>query len=224
MGRRGAGYGSEDHLRCYLEERPDLIERKSRAALGLTQPIEWLAFPLTKTGDREFRGLEFLKDTGNDEALRAWALFWPPRGRAQAWDLVGRSGDQWVLVEAKASWPEFVTTRCKAQGDGYRKIRRTLGRVQRDLGVNRWFDWTETYYQHANRLAVLWFLRQESIEARLLGIYFTGDRFPDGTPCPRTKRDWEDLIEARRLTMGLPRRHRLSALEHHLFLPALKRA
>lgn len=67
---------------------------------------------------------------------------------------------------------------------------------------------------------MLWFLRRQKIDAALLFIYFYGDTFPDGTPCPATQAEWGELLEARRLTLGLPREHKLSKYEHHVFLPA----
>lgn len=87
--------------------------------------------------------------------------------------------------------------------------------------MSRWFRWTATYYQYANRLATLWFLREQGVGARLVSVYFVGDRFPDRTPCPASRAEWLALIEARRLMLGLPTQHALSAFEHHVFLPAL---
>lgn len=73
------------------------------------------------------------------------------------------------------------------------------------LSVHRFFPWLGTYYQHANRLAVLHFLvNQAEVPARLLNVYFVGDRFRDGTECPATEDHWRSLIEARRLTLGYP--------------------
>jgi hypothetical protein len=214
VGRRGDGYGSEDHLRSYLEFDRSTFDRAIARTLGVrVESLSWLAFPKTPQGDREFQGLEFLRGSDWECVLETWRAFWPTRGRAQTWDLVGRMDDVWLLVEAKASWPEFVTSSCRAKGESLTTIRKSLSQVKRDLGVNRWFDWTASYYQHANRLAALWFLRDQGVAARLVNIHFRGDTFPDGTPCPRTKKAWESLIEARRLTMGLPRRHRLSGFE-----------
>lgn len=88
------------------------------------------------------------------------------------------------------------------------QIRRALARLKRDLGVHRYFCWTGTYYQYANRLATLWFLQKQRVAVRLVFVYFKGDVFPDGTPCPQTEQDWEALIEARRLTLGLAKEHR----------------
>jgi hypothetical protein len=222
MGKRGDGYGSEDHLRRYLSSDRAVFDAAVVKSLGPKSiPVEWLAFPATAAGDREFRGLEFLRGTPDDRVLPAWRAFWPPTGRAQTWDLIGRADRTWLLVEAKATWPEFVTSSCRATGEGLATIKRSLNRVKRELGVNRWFDWTSTYYQHANRLATVWFLRNQGVDARLVEVHFLGDEFPDGTPCPRTKGAWEALIEARRLTLGLAKRNRLSRFEHHVFLKAL---
>jgi len=150
----------------------------------------------------------------------AWRQFWPQRGHQQSWDAVGTGATDWPLVEAKATWPEFCTPPTTARGDGLKKIEAALGRVKRELGVNRWFRWTGTYYQYANRLATLRFLREHGVGARLVFVYFLADRFPDSTPCPSSRAEWLALIEARRLTLGLPQQHRLAPFEHHVFLPA----
>jgi hypothetical protein len=222
VGRRGDGYGSEDHLRRYLALKRGVLDEAVCAAVECPRTtVGWLDFPVTKRGDREFRGLEFLLDTPDAHVLPAWRDFWPTRGRAQTWDAIGRCDCGWLLVEAKANWPEFVTSPCGATG--LSTIRRALSRVKRDLGAHHHFDWTSLYYQHANRLAALWFLQQHCVSAHLIGIYFFGDSFPDGRPCPATEREWRKLIEARRLTLGLRRRHALSPREHHVFLPAFDR-
>jgi hypothetical protein len=222
MGRRGSGYGSEDHLRVYLSHRRELLNHAVGAALDIDPAsLSWLAYPPTKTGDREFRGLEFVKGTPDEQVLRAWKEYWPRTGRAQTWDAVGRAGDTWILVEAKANWPEFVSSPTGATGESLKQISSRLGRLRRELGVHRFFDWTSVYYQHTNRLAALAFLLKQGVDARLVGVYFYGDRFPDDTPCPASKEDWEGLIEARRLTLGLPKQHALSRFEAEVFLPAI---
>ena len=86
------------------------------------------------------------------------------------------------------------------------------------LGVHRHSCWTASYYQHANRLAALHVLQQHEIRAVLIDLLFFGDRFPDNRPAPRTAADWEQLLDARRLTLGLPARVP-GAVE--AFLPAL---
>ena len=77
-----------------------------------------------------------------------------------------------------------------------------------------------TYYQYANRLAFLYFLNVIArVPARLVFLYFTGDRFPDGRPCPATIERWNELINARRLTLGLEHEHALTDRVHTIFLP-----
>ncbi len=57
-----------------------------------------------------------------------------------------------------------------------------------------------------------------SVAAVQLARRFIGDTFPDSTPCPSQVSDWDELIEARRLTLGLPQSHRLSPHTHGVFL------
>jgi hypothetical protein len=222
VGRRGDGYGSEYHLHRYLEDCPDKFNESVAEAVGCSPTaISWLPSPHTKDGrEREFRGLEFLPPETPQHVRDAWRDFWPSRGSPPTWDAIGRTGSEWILVEAKSNHPEFCSGSCKAVGDGFRKIERSLNQVKGALNVHRFFTWTGSYYQHANRLGALWFLRKHEIGTRLLLVYFIGDRFPDGTPCPASEEEWEALIEARRLTLGLPERHALTNFEHHVFLPA----
>jgi hypothetical protein len=129
-----------------------------------------------------------------------------------------RAGATWFLIEAKANQPEFCTPGTRAEGEARKQIERSLNRVKRRVGVHRYFSWTDSYYQYANRLATLAFLRDNGVDARLVFVYFIGDRFPDGTECPASVAAWKRLIEARRLTLGLPRKHDLSRYVHDVFI------
>jgi hypothetical protein len=105
-------------------------------------------------------------------------------------------------MEAKANWPEFCSPATTAKA-GFKTIERALGKVKTRWGVHRFFSWTGSYYQFANRLAALYTLEKHQIPALLVGVYIYGDQFPDGTPCPATAEEWEPLLAARRLTLGL---------------------
>jgi hypothetical protein len=223
VGLRGDGYGSEDHLRRYLDIRRGRLNNVVSSVVGVgAEEISWLPFLETKSGDREYRGIEFLDRSAHEHAYESWRDFWPTTGRRPSWDAVGRVGNEWLLVEAKANAPEFCSPSSAASPESRKKIVASLNKTKRALGVHRFFAWDGTYYQYTNRLTVLHFLREHGVRAHLIGLYFTGDRFPDNTPCPRTSADWNALLEARRLTLGLPKRHRLSRFDHHVFLPALK--
>src|SRR4051794_22521794 len=136
MGKRGSGYGSEDHLHRYLDEHRRTLNAAVRSELrgGDRTAVTWLPFPRSSAGtEREFTGLEFLGDS-TDPALRAaWREFWPSRGRQQTWDAAALMNGEWLLVEAKANHPEFASPPCTAVGAGRRKIEKALNRVKREL-------------------------------------------------------------------------------------------
>jgi hypothetical protein len=225
MAKRGRGYGSEDHFRRYRSERSSELDRYLvRALSGPDASLEWI-YPTGKAGEREPTGVGFIADKRIQEM---WRSFWPQRGRAHCWDGVARiirdGSSEWLLIEAKSNVPEFVTPACGAKKEGgLGVITRSLNRLKTSLGVHRFYPWLGTYYQYANRLLMLDFLKERAgVSARLMNVYFTGDVFPDGTECPADEASWRALIEARRLTLGLPKRHRLSERCHEAFVPALR--
>jgi hypothetical protein len=227
MGKRGEGYGSEDHFLRYCAERSEQLNAAVLSALnaGTNGSVEWV-YPTGAPDEREPEGLDFLTD--REDVLARWKEYWPQRGRAQTWDGIAKlhrgKSHEWLLVEAKANTVEFVTPPCGASKDGGRdQIEKTLNRLKAHLGVHRHFPWLGTYYQYANRLAVLHLLNDLSgVPTQLLHIYFAGDCFPDGRECPSSAAQWRRLIEARRLTLGLPEHHALSDRTHEVFLPVLR--
>lgn len=232
MGKRGKGYGSEDHFLRYSEQQPAVLDaailEKIRTPAGAS--IDWFypPRPMQKAA-REPQGLKFLKGQEDQkQVLETWRAFWPQTGRQQSWDGVARlrvNGKllDWLLIEAKATHPEFCSGPSHAsKKGGYKQIERALGRTKGHLGVHRDFPWLGTYYQYANRLACLYFLNSRaSIPARLIGIYFTGDCFPDGRRCPESAEEWNDLIHARELTLGLSNHHPLKDRIHEVFIAAM---
>ena len=218
-------YGSEYHFLRYRRERSEKLGRAILKAVGAPRKtvIEWL-YP-SEDRNKEPQGLNFIEDR---QLRERWKTVWPTSGRQQSWDGVAKlrvpgKRPTWLLIEAKANHPEFCTPPTTAKGAGRQKIQRTLNRVKRALGVQRDFSWLGSYYQHANRLAVLWFLSTNGQKAIFLDLLFIGDRFPDKRRCPRTEAEWQDLLHARRLTLGLPKRHILSRNVHEVCLRVLRR-
>ncbi|MBP1777162.1 MAG: hypothetical protein H6Q86_3172 [candidate division NC10 bacterium] len=225
MNTQGKDHGSKSHLDAYRKLRPGDLDAAIRASAGLGDvPLEWVYPTPGKTGAPEPKGVNFLK--GRPDVRALWKEFWPQRGNQQRWDGVAKCGDTWLLMEAKANHPEFCTPPCGAKAEGGRKqIEKVLNQTKKVLGVHVHFTWLGSYYQYANRLAVLYFLAEKArppVDARLVFIYFCGDRFPDGRPCPASRPEWQPLIEARRLTLGLPGRHPLSDRIHEVFLEVLR--
>jgi hypothetical protein len=185
--------------------------------------VEWLDFafdPRSPFLDSERKGLDFL--SGDSPLHSAWRGFWPDRGEPPNWDAVARvrvaPSTDYLLVEAKGNLEE-IGSDCQAREDGGRpRIRRAFQEVKRALGVAEDRDWLAGYYQLANRLTVLHFLNSRGLGARLLLVYFTGDRTPNRT-CPATAEGWQEALRLQEQHIGLPPGHPLEDRIHKLFVP-----
>ena len=117
-----------------------------------------------------------------------------------------------MLAEAKAHLAEFDSPASAAGPASAKRIAEAFARVQADMGVAP-AQWDRVYYQYANRLAHLWFLRTHGVEAHLLLIGFLGDEERRG---PKDAGDWETAYRQADLALGLPRDHALTPYIHHL--------
>lgn len=124
-------------------------------------------------------------------------------------------------MEAKAHTGELISD-CQASDDGgLPLIRATLADLKRKLGVTEEHDWLKRYYQFANRLAVLNFLVRNNESARLLLIYFVGDKRPDGISSPQSEGAWEQALADQSNWLGLEKEHALFSRIHKLFVPTV---
>jgi hypothetical protein len=228
MGKMGYGYGSEWHLLRHLGYHRAYLSQQVINIIG-GQAVEWLDFEFSQENmplqdDREFVGLGFIPDT---QVQQKWKSFWPQTGNVQNWDAVGKIhlGDtiEWLLVEAKGHIGE-VESRCSATSPVSKQvIYSALGKASKAFGnhVQPIENWLAPYYQHANRLAVLYFLMQEcvpSVAARLLFIYFYGeDR--KGLVCPQSEQEWLPAIQKMTDWLGIDKHGKLVPRVHYLFLP-----
>lgn len=152
--------------------------------------------------------------------------FWPVRG--PVWDgaavVHGRDGSRGVLlIEAKSHTAELESTPSAAEGESLECIRSALDEVKAELGVPEGVDWTQSYYQIANRLAYLHYLRKVGVEAWLASVYFTGDRFENGgsLELPASEEAWGGAIGKAKRALGLPEQHAYSDRVRDLFVPAV---
>jgi hypothetical protein len=162
--------GSRFQIQCYVNDRPDELNRAVFDAISeLPHPLEWRS-PLASEDYREYRDRDFLVAVGREELEGELAEFWPTRG--PIWDGLGvADGNGVVLVEAKSYPQEFYAGGCKAKArPSLERIIETVGRTQEWLGVNRdperWMgpliagDQSSSLYQSANRYAHLFWLRE----------------------------------------------------------------
>jgi len=223
MGEVGYSYGSECHLLRFLGRHRRLLNRRILEVVG-GESIDWLDFgfkPSKAWPDAEIKGLDFLPQ--DHPARAAWKQWWPQGRGIHNWDAVGqvRFGDveEWLLVEAKANMEELKSNCGAKRKGGLGKIERAFDETKRALGVPENRDWLRGYYQFCNRVAALHFLNKHGIPARLLHIYFLGDKGDSGRTCPCDEKGWQEALRAQEEHIGLPQDHELEEHMHKLFLP-----
>ena len=234
-GKRGVVYigdrGSKLRIAQWVNDSPeklaDRLKKRSTTLsdfLGPREPV-WLS-PLRKNDY-----VEFADDLWTRARLPRpdpiSAGFWPRGG--PNWDATAtlegpyaRAGV--LLVEAKSHVAEVRST-CGATSAASRtKITRSLRATRRYLGVEEDRDWLDGYYQAANRLAFLYFLRARlGVPAWLVSVYFIGDEFEVGgvqQACPKDQAGWNKAITEMHAWLGLPASDPLSHFRFDLFLPA----
>jgi hypothetical protein len=176
--------------------------------------------------DGEWERIGFVAD---ETVQHEYDRFWP-RGHAQQnWDAVGKAvvggADEWLLVEAKAYPGEVRCFGTKAAETGGRPMIRAafedtlkaLGCADADASV-RAEVWLSGWYQHANRLATLWFLTKHKIPARLIFLYFCGDSQPGGKSRPPGPTEWQPTLKKIYNSLGLKGNTVLETRVHNIFV------
>ena len=196
--------GSLKWIQQAVERCPDLLQPP-----GLPK-ITWLS-PRREDGFAEYRDSAFLDLLGLSHLSGTLQEFWPKRG--PQWDALGMTRRGPVLVEAKAHVKEFFSPATQAAAVSLHRIETAFRAVQDDLGLRPAADWTQVYFQYANRLAFLWWLRRQGVEAELVFVSFLNDRDVGG---PENAETWRAAFAGADYALGLPARHPLSAHIHHL--------
>ncbi|GGD10265.1 hypothetical protein [Aquisalinus flavus] len=192
--------GSQKWLQVAVDEKPDILKPESQRT-----PIRWLS-PLREDAYAEYSGSAFLDRLGLERVKEAMAAFWPERGAV--WDGLGIANERVFLVEAKSHIREFFSGHCGASSAESRKrIRNALDETSRACHASGGADWMEFFYQYTNRMAHLYFLRREGVDARLVNVCFLNDTEMGG---PREPAEWKAAFDTARYVLGLPVRHALS--------------
>src|SRR5205823_5618205 len=85
------------------------------------------------------------------------------------------NGTHYLLFEAKSHLPE-LESRCAASPSSLRRIETSLGEARELLRCTSASDWLSPYYQYANRLAHLLWLRSR-VPTSLVNVYFVDDPY-----------------------------------------------
>ena len=190
--------GSQKWIQRLVESQSELLTSEIRKAAKRNDDwtVEWVS-PREADKWSEYRDAEFLKVVGYPNLAPDLASFWPAGG--PQWDALGKSSDNGiVLVEAKAHTGE-MTSECRAGESSAKKIDDALKAAKVAFGAPDHADWKSGYYQYANRLAYLKFLR-ERVPALLVFVYFCGDIEMGGPAC---KEEWDEVLAAVHAHLGI---------------------
>lgn len=192
--------GSLKWMQRLVEYEPSLLDADLQKAGALPQgsTLHWVS-PLAQDSYAEYRDEAFLQRLGLGHLAADLRVFWPRRG--PQWDGLATGGGGAVLLfEAKAHAPEMAST-CQATGKSLTTITAALLQVQNALGAASKANWLEGYYQYANRLGHLYFLRSRGINAWLVFLYFTQDTEMSG---PNSESEWHPHLLNLHDHLGLP--------------------
>ncbi len=197
MGRFPQPQGAKGSLRWIqhlVNQHADVLNE----SIGIG-PVEWRS-PRADDGFAEYRDHAFLERLGLILPKRRLEDFRPSGG--PQWDALGVAlSGEIVLVEAKAHIAELLSPPTRATGDSAELIRRSLLEAAEGLHASPGLDWSQRFYQYANRLAHAWFLAHvNGVSLRLSFVHFIGDTDMSG-PCSR--REWEAALAVLHEALGL---------------------
>ena len=206
--------GSLKWIQNLVNHHSSLLDEIIQLNLQIDFPkIAWIS-PLENDDYAEYRDDTFLAKLGFQKYTKRLYEFWPKGG--PQWDAFGKSDkdDSIFLVEAKANIQEIISTMKAKSDSSISKIRNSLLETQIFLKCTNPLNWEEGFYQYANRIAHLHFLRNLcGINTYLIFIYFTDDF----THIPTTRKEWEGAIHLQKLIMGL-KRHKLQKYVADVFI------
>ncbi len=192
---------SEHWLRAAVNKHSEPLNARVRTVLGLApnDAIHWLS-PLADDEFAEYYDEAFLERLEIRGLSVPLSEFWPAGG--PRWDGLARtSSGEHILVEAKAYVEEAVDYRSRAGESSLIKIRYALGLAKEAFRASAEGSWERPFYQYANRLAHLHFLRGlNGVKARLLFLYFADA--PD-VPRPCSEDQWIGAIRLINKVLGL---------------------
>jgi hypothetical protein len=195
-----ASHGSQKWLQVFVNDFPtQLAEAFGTSRPDMVgRPIKWIS-PLRDDTYAEYRDGAFLRQLGLGEHTPALKDFWPARG--PQWDGLGLGVQQtYYIVEAKAHVNELASTCAATSPRSRQQIGQAFQQTQTWLDSTPQRDWQIDYYQQANRLAHLYFLREiASVDAYLVNIYFVNDY----THIPTTYEAWHKALTAQRQQLGI---------------------
>lgn len=196
--------GSQRWIQYYVNWQPSALNRAILDAIPslseLHGTLEWVS-PLESDSFSEYQDEDFLARLGLVDHIGALRNFWPRGG--PWWDALARIRKRAeigvILLEAKSYPAEMIGNGRQACRASRMKIERALAATKTWLGADTKANWLGPVYQHANRLAHLYFFREVvRIPAWLVDVCFISDPHS-----PTTLADWQSALGDVRASLGL---------------------
>jgi hypothetical protein len=194
--------GSQKWIQDLINACPEFLNNRIREKLTplSAREIFWTS-SLKHDEYAEYRDAAFLENLHLQEFIDELKKFWPKNG--PRWDALGRTSDAnaFILVEAKANVPELVSFCGAKDKESLKIISASLAETQRWLNCREpRIDWKSGFYQYANRLAHLYFLREKAHkEAYLVFLYLV----EDSTHIRTSLEDWKCALKLQKKLMGI---------------------
>jgi hypothetical protein len=186
---------SEYWLRKLINEHPDLLNNYllENKIISKTDTIEWLS-PILKDDHAEYYDKGFLKilNIDNNKLEPPLHDFWPKSG--PRWDGLGKTNcNKYFLIEAKAHIEEAVDYCTGATSKvSIDLIETSINRAKDFYSENKKVYWQKPFYQYANRIAHLYYLKElNNLNVFLIFIYFCDA--PDVVK-PTNEEEWKGHI------------------------------
>jgi hypothetical protein len=194
--------GSPKDLQILINKNVSLINKKIKLYLrefSKTEEIIWTS-PMEDDDFAEYRDNDFLLKVGLDPQEIRLNEFWPKKG--PVWDALAKTDTgKVILVEAKAHIPEIVSSPTSASEKSKLLIMKSLNETKQFMEITDTVDWSGKFYQYANRLSHLYFLREKcNKEVFLVNVYFMGDKTVSG---PKTRIEWDSALKVLKVYLGI---------------------
>ena len=209
-------HGSQNDIQLLANKYKKLLDEEISKIKKETVELEWFS-PLKDDDYAEYADQCFIDRLGiSDRILVQLKDFWPKGGAN--WDGLAKDGETVFIMEAKAHISEIKIESTGASGESLELIEKSLNETKEFLNIKSDISWCkENYYQYANRIAHLYYLREKNkIDAHLLFIYFLNDK--SVTEKEETKEDWEKAINGIYNKLELKENNKLSKFIHHIFI------
>lgn len=211
-------HGSQKDIQLLANKYKKLLDEEISKIKKEPVELEWFS-PLKDDDYAEYVDQCFINRLGiSDRILVQLKNFWPKGG--VNWDGLAKAGETVFIMEAKAHISEIKIESTRASSvKSLELIEKSLNETKEFLNIKSDISWCKkNYYQYANRIAHLYYLREKNkIDAHLLFIYFLNDKSVV-TKKEETKEDWEKAINGIYNKLELKEDNKLSKFIHHIFI------